>query len=408
MEYASKSSHGHIIQDPSVQYFLEHCVLPKTSKAVDLTNFLMLPYQRVDPNPIRYVIAIDGGYTEIAVQERFPSATIAFFQFGALFFDVEHLIALEHTPFIDPDHMTALKNIQRLKFTFPVRNVALESEETLYESARKAIYDFFRKDLDGDEIIKTLEWLIYQEYKQPRSTWDLANCPTCRESRIPLQRKEMSQDFTFSCPHCSNRIYLTDVFRLHEWMDNEIGTGSVLGYLTNVIEQILFAHLIRVIFQIKPGLMQNLLIIRDGPLAFFGPTARLHRPFRELAAFLFENHNLYLAGLEKSGAFVEHADEIYTLIEPGTVLILDNDYIYEYIIPGRGDPTKPYGSTSYYGNKLIFKTPGGHMYVATLPTVTQEGQTAIAFPTESDFRNLQTILTNIELLRCDRTKSRVN
>ncbi len=400
-EYASKSSHGSIIQDPAVQRFLRECILPKTANEVDLSNYLQIPYQPVDPNPIRYVIAIDGGYTEVAVQERFPSATIAFFQFGALFFDIEHLLALEHAPFIDPDDMTALKNIQRIKFTFPVRNVALKSEGTLYHSARRAIYDFFRQDLDDDEIIKTLKWLIFREYKRPRERWDLANCPYCGESRIPLERKKMSADYTFRCHRCEKEIFLTDVFRLHEWMDNEIGAGSVLGYLTNVIEQILYAHLVRLILKIKPGLLHHLLIIRDGPLAFFGPTARLHKPFRELANYLFKEHDLFLAGFEKTGAFVEHADEIFPLLDLGTALILDNDYIYEYIIPGQGDPSRPYGSTSYYGNKIIFKAPSGHIYVATLPTIPPQGQEAIAFPTEEDFPNLHAILTNIALLRCD-------
>jgi hypothetical protein len=400
-EYASKASHGHIVQDESVQKFLKQCILPRRAEEVNLSEFLRVQYQPVDPNPIRYVIAIDGGYTEIAVQEKFPSSTIAFFQFGALFFDVEHLISLEDCAFIDPDHMTALKNMQRLEFTFPVRNLALRSEGTLYESARRSIYDFFRQDLDGDEIIETLKWLIYQEYSNPRNVWALANCPRCRESTIPLLRSEISSNYTFECPHCHNEIYLTDVFRLHEWMDNEIGAGSVLGYLTNVIEQMLYAHLIRIILKIKPDLLNRLLVIRDGPLAFFGPTARMHIPFRNLIGYLFDHHNLYLAGLEKSGAFVEHADEIYPILEPGTALILDNDYIYEYIIPGQGDPARPYGSTSYFGNKLIFKAPTGHIYVATLPTIPAVNQAGIAYPSQDDFRNLQAILTNIELLRCD-------
>ena len=234
-EYASKSSHGPIIQDPAVQDFLKQCILPRKAEDIELGDYLQISYQPVEPNPIRYVIAIDGGYTEVPVQERFPSATIAFFQFGALFFDVEHLISLEHSSFIDPDDMAALKNIQRLKFTFPVKNVALRSEGSLLHSARKAIYDFFRQDMDGDEIMKTLRWLIFREYDKPRNHWTLANCPYCKESRIPLEVAKITPDYTFSCPHCGEPIYLTDVFRLHEWIDDEVGAGSVLGYLTNVI-----------------------------------------------------------------------------------------------------------------------------------------------------------------------------
>ncbi|MBA3239850.1 MAG: NurA domain-containing protein, partial [Acidobacteria bacterium] len=175
-----------------------------------------------------------------------------------------------------------------------------------------------------------------------------------------------------------------------------LGAGGVLGYVSTTIEQIVLIHLIRIILKTKPLLMNEMLFIKDGPLAFFGQTANMHKPMRELVKFLFEHHNLYLAGLEKSGTFVEHADEIARRLEGGTILLLDNDYIYKYIIPGKADPNNPYGRTTYYSNKLIFKTPSGGMYVVSLPTVDVTPN-----PTPDDFRNLQAILTNIEKLKCD-------
>jgi hypothetical protein len=117
---------------------------------------------------------------------------------------------------------------------------------------------------------------------------------------------------------------------------------------------------------------------------------------RSLVKFLFEHHELYIAGLEKSGPFVEHADEIAGLLENGRVLVLDDEYIYRYILPSKGHPANPYGSSTYYSNKLVFRTTSGAMYVVTVPTTH-----SIPNPAESDLRNLQTILTNIEKLRCD-------
>src|SRR5205085_2050202 len=77
---------------------------------------------------------------------------------------------------------------------------------------------------------------------------------------------------------------------------------------------------------------------------------------------------LYMAGLEKSGAFVEHAAEVATAMKDGSALILDNDYIYKYIIPGKADPANPYGQTTYYGAKLIFKSHHAGVHVVTIPT----------------------------------------
>ena len=64
------------------------------------------------------------------------------------------------------------------------------------------------------------------------------------------------------------------------------------------------------ILRTKPALLEDFLFIKDGPLAFFGQTSNMHQPMRALVKFLLARHNLYLAGLEKSGPFVEHADEI--------------------------------------------------------------------------------------------------
>lgn len=395
-ENASKSSHSHVVNDEAVQAFLDVCNLPKKAAAVTLSADQLLPVEPVAHNPIRHVIAIDGGFTEVAVQTEFPSATICFFQFGALIFSVDDLDGLDNQAFIDPDDMAKLKRIQRLKLTLPVRNVTLKSQATLTHSVRHAVYDFFLQKMDDDRFIDTLEWFIFQEYGSRLSEWILASCPVCGENGIPLSHAAMTAQRTFTCSQCSGEILLTDVFRLHEAIDDDLGAGGILGYVTTTLEQMIMVHLIRTILRTKPALLSQILFIKDGPLAFFGQTANLHKPMRELVRFLFAHHNLYLAGLEKSGAFVEHADEIAGKLADSHVLLLNNDYIYRYIIPGKADPANPYGRTTYYGNKLIFKTAHGGVYVASLPT------TAInADPKEADFRNLNIILTNIEKLKCD-------
>jgi hypothetical protein len=49
---------------------------------------------------------------------------------------------------------------------------------------------------------------------------------------------------------------------------------------------------------------------------------------RSLIKFGFGRHNLFLVGVEKSGEFVEHADEVADLLRDGSVLILDDAYIF--------------------------------------------------------------------------------
>jgi len=117
---------------------------------------------------------------------------------------------------------------------------------------------------------------------------------------------------------------------------------------------------------------------------------------RQLIRWLEANHDIYLVGAEKSGAFVEHAAAIADKMRPGTALLLDNNYIYRHIIPGVPDDRRPYGSTTYYGSKIIMKTSESRMYVLTIPT-----KESLVAPKRSDFIHIDIISDNLRRLRCD-------
>jgi hypothetical protein len=396
MEQASKSSHQNVINDAEVQRFLRRCALPRSASDVTLNQHVLMDYKPVPVNPIRHIVAVDSGFTEVPVQKNFPSSTLCFFQFGALMFSVADLESLEESPFIDPEDMAKLKRIERLKLTLPIRNIAFKDQATLTASVRAVLYDFFAQVRDDTSMLETLRWVVFEEYLHPEDEYNLASCPECEGNNITVHRAEVTKEGRFSCGRCKASLYLTDVFRLHEVIDDTVGAGGILGYLTTLVEQFVMVHFLRLILEQRPALLKEILFIKDGPLAFFGQTANMYKKMRALVRYLFDQHNLYMAGLEKSGAFVEHAAEIATVMKDGSILILDNDYIYKYIIPGKADPANAYGQTTYYSAKLIFKSRHSGVHVVTVPTVEP-----LAKPKAKDLRNLNAILTNIEKLRCD-------
>src|SRR4051812_33298581 len=101
MEQASKNAHSFVVNDPEVGQFLGRCALPKSAGDVALDQHTVVTHAPVKPNPIRHIVAVDSGYTEVAVQKDFPSSKLCFFQFGALFFSVADLEGLEDQSFID-------------------------------------------------------------------------------------------------------------------------------------------------------------------------------------------------------------------------------------------------------------------------------------------------------------------
>lgn len=397
MEYASKSSHCNIIKNEFVIEFLKQCKMPRTAEDLKNMDFGFTEIEKIEKNPVRNIIAIDGGYNEVPVKNRFPSTKITFFQFGSLIFKTSDLDKISEEPFIDPEDISKLKKIDRFEFVLPTRNILFGKTDNLTDSVRLAIYEFFIKDIEDDTLMETLKWFVYEEYGKNHSERNLPSCPKCNARDVKLIKSKMSEEYTFLCPMCQNILYLTDIFTLHNSVDDEIGIGET-GSITLLLEQMLLVHLIRIIIENNPELLKDTLFIKDGPLAFFGNTSKMYTPMRALVKFLFKNYDLNLVGLEKSGSFVEHANEIFELMPNGNILLPNNEYIYNYIIPGKADNKYPYGMTTYYGNKIIFKTWNGRVYVATIPTI--EGD-VLTNPNINDFQNLDTILFNIEKLKCD-------
>ncbi len=403
-EWAAKTNHTHIINDPFVKSFLETCDPPPDSFDEESGDFDSIQdFDSSIPNPIRHILVIDGGYTTVEVKKNFPSSQIAFFQFGAVMFRVKDLEALSEKSFIFPEDMRKLHNLQRFKLALPIRNLKTRAQESLTNSVRKAIYDFFMQDRDSSSFMETLKWFVFEEYRpSPLQSYTLGSDPNLEEagSTIELHRTDISSKYTFSTKN--GLVYLTDVFRLHEAIDDDQGAGGILGYVTRLIEQLILVHFIKTIMRIQPSLLSEFIFIVDGPLSFSGQTANMHKPMRDLCNFLYQNRNLYLVGIEKSGAFVEHAQQVCqsdnndSVIGRGKYLLLSNRYIYKYIMPGNSDRMH-YGSTSYYGGKVIFHSNDGQILVLTVPTPDKE---AILAPKLSEYHNLNAVLTNVQKLRC--------
>lgn len=397
-ELASKSNHIHIIKDPDVQAFLNSHELPKEGEEIALNNEYLVDIDYEKPDSVEYIIAVDGGDTTVPVKSKFPSSTLTFFQFGANLLTISDLKTLKEEAFIAPQSIAKLKELQRIKFTLPTKNIGLikndGSRATLTYSVRKALYDFF----NTHDYLSTLKWFLFEEYKsQPRQIRELASHPENSSSKkVQIERDKIDSNYILK--HSDGDLFLTDIFRLHEVVDEDLGAGGIVGYLRNLIEHFILIDTIRGVYSRKRNSLNEVIFIKDGPLGFFGQTANMHEPMRELINHLQEELKLYLVGIEKSGPFVEHAQEIKEKISPGQAYLLSNKYIYKYIKPGSINNSEAYGKTSYYSSKLIFKARDERIYVVTIPTCNSE---VVLNPKRIDFKNLDTILKYIENLKSD-------
>lgn len=402
IERASKIAHVEIIKNPDVHAYIDQCVLPSAPDPESLKEMLT-DLAAVDVSEVLAVIAIDGGYTETFVREDYPSACIAFFTFGPLLFHLADLRTLGEKRFIAPEDLNRLKQIERYTLVLPTKGIRHAGQPTLAATIRRAVYDFFEKERgpEREKLTTSLKWFLFRRWMRLPNDGlrvEIERCPSgCGAGPIMFANLDGT---TKDCPSCGQAVYLTDTFRLHERVDEEMGASGIAAYVMTMLEQLVLVHLIHNILAMKPALLRNILFIKDGPLAFFGLVAPLYRPMRDLVEYLLSQPGgptgptLRVAGLEKSGAFVEHAAAIQDRMRCASFSVVGDGYIRNHIVPG-GDTSTIYGQNTYYGQKVFFRAESGEMYVATIPAKTYKSE-----PRPADIPHLHEILALIGELRC--------
>jgi hypothetical protein len=403
-ERGSRISHSYIINDEEVKQYLNNCEIPIEAEEVDLNDSLKHDIVYPETNTIEFIVVVDGESTTIPVKKKFPSSLITFFQFGSLLIKGSDLDEMEKRPFVSPTDISKLKKIEREKFVLPTKNVALKKGIDFKTTVREAIHEFFKKKHSGTtSILETLYWFIFEQYNPSsiKSNYKLSQCPYCGTKDICLEKDKINiLNYSWNCTHdkCSKEIFITDVFRLFEKVDNDAGATGIITYLKSVTESFFTIHTIKSLLEIQDGLVNRFLFVKDGPLSFGGETANMHKPMQTLLSYLSNKNNINLVGVEISGAFVDHARQIKNKLNPGQVFLLNNEHIYTYIQVGN-HKEQQYGSTSYYSGKFIYKSFDDRVYVLTLPV--ENHITYYNQPEVTDLKNLQEILMNIDKLRCD-------
>lgn len=179
-------------------------------------------------------------------------------------------------------------------------------------------------------------------------------------------------------------IYSTDALRIHERFNLLGSNGEAFGLVRHIWEQLLLIHLLSC-FE-KKGLLtmiDHLAFFVDGPLAVFGPpawlSASISKELKRINSIVQEKsgNDLMVLGIEKSGTFVSHFEEIDHTETPGKFLFANGQYMLltdQYIKQRiqQSTSTKRYGQDTYFGRKFFYKTANGARIVANIPFLSDE------------------------------------
>ncbi|MGA9750206.1 MAG: DNA double-strand break repair nuclease NurA [Acidobacteriota bacterium] len=324
----------------------------------------------------RFILAIDGSYAEVDVKNGYPGAKIGYCTAASVLLDLDLVGRLDVQRPVDPVEFRKTEQAESVDAALPGSNIVTRRQNSASASFREELYDLFT-DIIVDEDDRTNLLSTYETLLSLKPTENPQSCPY-KESYGCAGEFAVGPGCTV-CPTCGRLVYSTDALRIHERF-RDIGTnGEAFGLVMQVIERLLVVHFLRC-FE-RRDLLQRLTSLAffvDGPLAVFGPPAWLSAAISKELKRLNQKvqartgQDLLMLGIEKTGEFVEHFEEIDQMETPGQHLfaarqymVLTDKYIKDRI--QHSDSRKRYGVDTYFGRKVFYKTQSEARIVASIP-----------------------------------------
>lgn len=381
-EFAGYKPLSRIANSDRVQNIVSRCkkqIQSQDSSEIDLLLAEVEPSEWLPD----LVLAIDGSYHQLPVENGYPGAELAYLTVASVILDIKKQRELDQNRPVSPLASRNTEKAGSIDCALPGCNVVIDDETTPSASFRRVFFESIgekRPLSDGETLLETYEALLAYKPTERKQKCPYEDCPI-DAAYIPSSGRNHCK-----CIH-QRAWYSSDALRIHEGLNPNGSSGSMFGEAMQVWERVWAVNFLRWIER-EPRrfrLLRNLAIVLDGPLAVFGHPAWISQAiYSELsrineAARKFIHQDLLLIGVEKTGSFVDHyaaldAPSRYSdgksRFKPQTAMLLTNDYIRQHIAIG----DKPFGAATYFGRKFFYKTVSGARVVASLPFLTEEAR----------------------------------
>jgi len=377
-EYAQYQPLKRIVESERVQQLLRRSRVLDPSNATQQAS----PKQAPSTSSIlpSLVLAIDGSHAEVDVRNGYPGAKVGYCSVASVILNLAEVERLDAQRPMNPVEFRRTEDASSDASALPGCNVITRDHASASESFREAIFELFH-DAVIDEEDNTRLLATYQALLAYKPSGTI----TCPYVHLGCDCQVSITSNVSTCP-CERRkpLYPTDALRIHERFTSDSGSnGEAFGYVMSVWERLLLVHLLRC-FEQRNWLdrLSNIAFFVDGPLAIFGPPAWLSAAIKselQRLNLIFKKktgNDMIIVGIEKTGNFVAHFEEIDKLedgsefFQPGSYFLPTDSYIKERII--FSDSTKRYGEDTYFGRKFFYKTKSEARIVACIPFLTPQ------------------------------------
>lgn len=319
-------------------------------------------------SPLLSALAIDGSYVVERVRDGLPSVLYGFAQAAAAYVDLGIMETQAAERFVDPYEIARAVNTALVTLDLPVSGAYTREGVDIATSWREAIDELFRvKKIEVNRLDQSLTELLFRLHGTPGTpaTTVPVNCPTpdCnRDIPVPVDGVD--------CDACGLHLFATDVLRIHEEVGEEGTNQAALGRLMSVMELLVLVGLASLLWeQSRKELLPTTLFIVDGPLAMYGPPAKLRGralDFFQAMGSTTPGDGPFVCGIEKSGAMVDYARQLarHDVLAPGELLVCDENVIARVT---NATNAQAYGKETYWGRKFVYRALDGRVVVPTVP-----------------------------------------
>jgi hypothetical protein len=380
-EFAGYQPLRRIVESERVKSLLRRSRVHHASAEVNGSGATPRAAPAVEQGMPDFVVAIDGSNAEVPVVNGYPGARVGYCTVASVLVNLTELDRLDEERPIDPVAFRATEEAATIDAALPGCNVVTRDHVAAKHSFREALFETFADVILDEEdrtpLIDTYEALLRlkPEARTPACPYEAEGCREHVQPSPGLSR----------CP-CDKRrpLYSTDALRSHERFRDWGSNGEAYGEVMQVWERVLLVHLLRCLE--RRGWLHRLprlAFFVDGPLAVFGHPAWLSAAIsielKRLNALVREQsgRDMIIVGIEKSGTFVEHLNEIDATETAGKELFAPRSFFLptDHYIKSRiefSTSPKPYGKDTYFGRKVFYKTASGARIVATIPFLSDD------------------------------------
>jgi hypothetical protein len=164
-EFASYRPLRRIVESERVQALLGRANVYKPDEVADSNNSCE-PSETPewDANLPRFVVAVDGSYTEVPVKTGYPGAKVGYVTVASVLMDLSLVERLDSDRPIDPVKYRKTESASAIDAALPGSNVVTRRQKAARSSFREELFDYFNSIIideeDGIPLINTYEALL--------------------------------------------------------------------------------------------------------------------------------------------------------------------------------------------------------------------------------------------------------